>query len=80
MNNKEGSDHQENHNRNGLQMFPQVDGLLLCAGTGLDRTGNGERNGGHQGESNEESVSSDPRQRRATSGSLNELPVRRSAT
>jgi len=60
MKNKEGSDHQENHNRNGLQILPQVDGLLLCADTGLDRTGNGERNASHESEPNEESVSGDP--------------------
>ena len=59
MNDKEGSDYQENYNRDGLQMLPQVDGLLLRAGTCLDCTGNGERNASHQSESNEEPVSGD---------------------
>ena len=53
MNNKEDSDYQENHNRDCLQMPPQVDGLLLCAG-------NGERNASHESEPNEGSVSGDP--------------------
>ena len=53
MNNKEGGDHQENHNRDGLQVLPQVDGLLLCADTGLDCTGNGKQNTSHESEPND---------------------------
>ena len=59
MNNKEGSDHQENRDRDSLQVLLQVDGLLLCADASLDRTGDGERNVSHESKPNEESVSGD---------------------
>jgi hypothetical protein len=80
LDDKETSNHQENYDRDRLQMLASVNGAPLRAGIRLDGTGNAERNSSDQGESDEVSVLGDLREWRATNGSLDKLSAGQSVS